>query len=174
MIDIEQAAATLRALGWTVIPPGYSAVSSAKDALAYVAGMRDAANGLDMSEATIRLHAGEMSAQEMRAARAVLRWMKRDTLARSEHMLKHFGNIHPAEAGVIPDPVPGQVWVSPDPRIKDRTIMPRNPRYPSLVRYATLPFLDNSEVSIYKGAWRAWARKTGARPAMDVCDAPGQ
>jgi len=34
----------------------------------------EAAAALEMSPSTIRLHAGEMPAQEMRTIRAVLRW----------------------------------------------------------------------------------------------------
>lgn len=34
----------------------------------------EAAKMLEMSQATIRLHAGEMSAQEMRTVQAVLKW----------------------------------------------------------------------------------------------------
>jgi hypothetical protein len=37
-------------------------------------GMTLAADQLHMSAQTIRLHAGEMSAQEMRTVQAVLRW----------------------------------------------------------------------------------------------------
>ncbi len=37
-------------------------------------GMMKAADQLEMSPQTIRLHAGEMSVQEMRAVQAVLRW----------------------------------------------------------------------------------------------------
>lgn len=40
------------------------------------AGLAKAAKLLDISAATIRLHAGEMSAQEMRSVRAVLKWKK--------------------------------------------------------------------------------------------------
>ena len=40
------------------------------------AGVARAAKLLDVSAAAIRLHVGEMSAQEMRSVRAVLRWKK--------------------------------------------------------------------------------------------------
>lgn len=40
------------------------------------AGLVQAAKLLDVSKDTIRLHTGEMSAQEMRSVRAVLRWKK--------------------------------------------------------------------------------------------------
>lgn len=46
--------------------------------IAYEGGRRDAfeeaAAMLEMSDATIRLHCGEMSAQEMRSVKAVLKW----------------------------------------------------------------------------------------------------
>jgi len=46
--------------------------------LAYEAGRRDAfaeaAKALQVSPSTIRLHAGEITAQEMRTVRAVLKW----------------------------------------------------------------------------------------------------
>jgi hypothetical protein len=41
-------------------------------------GLTKAAKLLDVSADTIRLHAGEMSAQEMRSVRAVLQWKKRE------------------------------------------------------------------------------------------------
>jgi hypothetical protein len=44
------------------------------------AGLSEAANALTVSPATIRLHAGEMTAQEMRSVRAVLGWMQRTIL----------------------------------------------------------------------------------------------
>lgn len=40
------------------------------------AGLAKAAKLLSISADTIRLHAGEMSAQEMRSVRAVLQWKK--------------------------------------------------------------------------------------------------
>jgi len=43
----------------------------------YRAGLRTATDKLKPSSATIRLHAGEMTAQEMRAVRAVLAWLRR-------------------------------------------------------------------------------------------------
>lgn len=49
-----------------------------KDALeAYRDGLRHAADMLEMSSQTIRLHAGEMTSQEMRTVKAVLAWRAR-------------------------------------------------------------------------------------------------
>ena len=42
----------------------------------YRAGLRDAAAKLNPFPATIRLHAGEMTAQEMRTVLAVLGWLR--------------------------------------------------------------------------------------------------
>ena len=41
-------------------------------------GMTEAAKLLDVSAATIRLHVGEMTAQEMRSVRAALAWKARE------------------------------------------------------------------------------------------------
>ena len=47
---------------------------------AYARGLRDAAAMLDVDRQTIRLHAGELSPQEMRAVQAVLGWKRREML----------------------------------------------------------------------------------------------
>lgn len=49
---------------------------------AYSRGLRDAAAMLDVDRQTLRLHAGELSAQEMRAVLAVSGWKRREMLAR--------------------------------------------------------------------------------------------
>lgn len=48
----------------------------------YARGMRDAAGLLVMSPQMIRLHAGEMSAQEMRTAQVILAWKRRELLVK--------------------------------------------------------------------------------------------
>lgn len=50
----------------------------------YGRGLRDAAATLDVDRQTLRLHAGELSAQEMRAVLAVLGWKRREILARAK------------------------------------------------------------------------------------------
>ena len=52
---------------------------------AYARGLRDAAAMLDVDRQTIRLHAGELGPQEMRAVLAVLPWKRREMLERAEH-----------------------------------------------------------------------------------------
>ena len=49
----------------------------------YARGLRDAAATLDVDRQALRLHAGELSAQEMRAVLAVLRWKRREIMARA-------------------------------------------------------------------------------------------
>ena len=51
---------------------------------AYIRALRDAAAMLDVDRQTLRLHAGELSAQEMRAVLAVLGWKRREMLARAK------------------------------------------------------------------------------------------
>jgi len=48
----------------------------------------EAADALDMSPATIRLHAGEMTAQEMRTVQAVLRWKAAELRDRAQKPLR--------------------------------------------------------------------------------------
>lgn len=66
--------------GWTAASgssgmegPGEGAVA-ASEGLVRSAALLEAAASLEMSDQTIRLHAGELSAQEMRAVKAALRW----------------------------------------------------------------------------------------------------
>ncbi|NPD68291.1 hypothetical protein HN018_19290 [Lichenicola cladoniae] len=54
------------------------------EAAGYARAMRDATAMLDMSPHTIRLHAGEMTAQEIRTVQAVLAWMRRGMLATAD------------------------------------------------------------------------------------------
>ena len=54
-------------------------MTSAEQA-AYARGLRDAAAMLDVDRQTLRLHAGELSTQEMRAALAVLKWKRWEIL----------------------------------------------------------------------------------------------
>ena len=51
---------------------------------AYARGLHDAAAMLDVDRQTIRLHAGELSPQEMRAVLAVLSWKRREMLERAD------------------------------------------------------------------------------------------
>ncbi len=51
---------------------------------AYAGGLRDAAAMLQVDRQTIRLHAGELSPQEMRAVLAVLSWKRREMLERAD------------------------------------------------------------------------------------------
>ena len=51
---------------------------------AYARGLRDAAAMLDFDRQTVRLHAGELSPQEMRTVLAVLGWKRREILARAD------------------------------------------------------------------------------------------
>lgn len=67
----------------------------------------------------------------------------------------------PGPSAAIPDAVAGQVWVSPDARIKNRTVRKVDSLY---VHYEFSPDWKNSS---FVGGWRAWARKTGARPVGD-------
>ena len=54
------------------------------DAASYARGLCDAAAMLDVDRQTIRLHAGELSAEEMRTVLAVLVWKRRELLERAE------------------------------------------------------------------------------------------
>ena len=48
-------------------------------------GLRAAAAAPDMPNQTIRLHAGELGAQEMRAVQTLLEWKRQELLARAEN-----------------------------------------------------------------------------------------
>ena len=50
----------------------------------YAHGLRAAAAALDMLNQTIRLHAGELTPDEMRCVQAVLGWKRREILARAD------------------------------------------------------------------------------------------
>ena len=65
----------------------------------YARGLRDAAAMLDVDRQTLRLHAGELSAQEMRAILAVLGWKRREILARAK--------ATPGASGLLDRPAPG-------------------------------------------------------------------
>ena len=65
----------------------------------------------------------------------------------------------------IPEPAVGQVWVSPKPRVLPRTVTKIAPHrwWPS---YQCIYFTAQGSVTdaLNPMAWRAWARKSGARP----------
>lgn len=61
-------------------------------------------------------------------------------------------------SAMIPEPVEGQVWVSPDARIKSRTVRKVNNLN---VHYE---ISSGGRTGLFVNNWRAWARKTGARP----------
>lgn len=55
---------------------------------AYARSLRDAAVMLDVDRQTIRLHAGELSPQEMRTVLAVLGWKRREMASRAERLVQ--------------------------------------------------------------------------------------
>lgn len=74
---------------------------------------------------------------------------------------------------VIPDPIEGQVWHSPKPQIEPRTIVRVGSHRaypwagPHCVGYTSRskpPHPEWGPHTMSPGAWRSWARKSGARP----------
>lgn len=59
----------------------------ATDEESFCAGMLAAAQMLNETRSSIRLHAGEMTAQEMRSVMAVLHWKKREIEAAANKRL---------------------------------------------------------------------------------------
>lgn len=66
----------------------------------------------------------------------------------------------------IPEPEVGQTWASPKPLVFPRTVAMIAPHrfYPSgdLCVYFTTP--GGYASSLHPARWKAWARKSGARP----------
>ena len=63
---------------------GHDVGEGVTEAAGYARGLRDAAAMLEVDRQTIRLHAGELSLQEMRAVLAVLAWKRREILERAK------------------------------------------------------------------------------------------
>ncbi len=63
---------------------GHGVGDGVTDAAGYTSGLRNAASMLEVDRQTIRLHAGELSPQEMRAVLAVLGWKRREILMRAD------------------------------------------------------------------------------------------
>lgn len=84
------------------------------------------------------------------------------TIEQAVALLKENGFIvfppfEPSET--IPDPMPGQVWVSPNPHVTPRTISDSG--NPWVVLFS-MP--NGTSRGISSGGFKAWARKTDARP----------
>ncbi len=66
------------------VDAGHEVGDGVTEAVGYARGLHDAAAMLEGGRQTIRLHAGELSPQEMRAVLAVLGWKRREMLERVE------------------------------------------------------------------------------------------
>jgi hypothetical protein len=73
--------------------------------------------------------------------------------------------VMPPASENIPEPKPGDVWVSPSATVKPRTVLEITSRYGRAIRYKIRVYGGWTTRSCERGGWAAWARVTGARPA---------
>jgi hypothetical protein len=76
---------------------GQSLHDATLDPTSYARGLRDAAAMLDADRQMIRLHAGEMTAAEMRTVLAVLAWKRNEMMERAA-VVAAMGQTHAAGA----------------------------------------------------------------------------
>jgi hypothetical protein len=104
--------------------------------------------------------------------------MSADTLlpnldAAVEQLRKMGWTVLPPPAEEIPAPAAGEVWIAPSPRVEPRTVtkVASHRSYPwagDQCVYFTVPS-DPPDMKwprvLAPTTWRAWAKKSGARPA---------
>lgn len=129
----------------------------------YADGLRYAVTLLNVSPQAIRLAAGEMTAAEMRAVKAVLAWRQRVI---SDAAYKADGTPSPAYAP--PAPAVGQVWRGEGEYARRITGYKMMPAFPGQIVVCFIIAEYGLGVrSQPLSGWNAWVARTNARPNGD-------